>query len=77
MDKSTKWVIEAMIQGKSFNPINNKKSHSYDRSGAKLKFCTVCKKVWEHVLRGQNYYKVIPTYKLPRVTCLKCRKKDK
>ena len=44
----------------------------------RLKYCEGCKHVWERSSTGSIlYYAHLPTYKLPRITCYKCKSKKK
>ena len=43
----------------------------------RLKYCEECKHVWEKsTTKAIHYYKNLPTYKLPRITCKKCKEKS-
>ena len=44
----------------------------------RLKYCEGCQHVWERSsTKVILYYNHLPTYKLPRITCKKCKGKKK
>ena len=43
-----------------------------------LKYCEKCKYVWEKSSTGSIlHHSDLPTYKLPRIICNKCKKRNK
>jgi hypothetical protein len=66
----------------SQNRILKNQKNYINKKNEFLKFCTICKKVWENCSRvgGDsksknkiNWYNDFPTYGKPRETCEKCK----
>ena len=51
---------------------SKEKNITYQR----LKYCKECQHVWERsTTKSIIYYDNLPTYKLPRIVCKKCKEK--
>jgi len=70
-----KWVIEQMARGYVNNITRGKNQHT--KETRLLKYCVKCNLVFQKdsMYSIQLYYRNMPTYKLPRETCKKCKGK--
>ena len=70
-----KWVIKQMTKGYVNNEAKGRSQHT--KQTRHLKYCKQCKLVFQKdtMYKVQLYYKHMPTYKLHRETCKKCKGK--
>jgi|TARA_R110000765_G_scaffold62374_2_gene121050 hypothetical protein len=66
--------MDWILKQKRANALKFKKQGINTYTKPTLRYCLECEKVWEISTTGSIlFYRHLPTYKLPRVKCKKCR----
>lgn len=69
------WVIKA-LENSQLNKNKLRGVNQHKKETKRLKYCSTCKNVWENDLtyKLEIHHKSLPSYKLPRIKCNKCKR---